>query len=558
MATSWVCSARASSKVAVRQYLPDDFATFAPRTALDMVERIPGFAIEDVDDDRGLGQASGNVLINGDRVSGKSNGPVEALNRIPAENVRQITLQDGATLGIPGLAGEIVDVVTTTSGVNGTWRWEFQRRRGQEPRWWEFSTAMTGDVGRARWTLAFDNEAERRGFRGIETVSIPGVGVVDYRAETGAFYHDEPSLKGSIAWSGENGHVANASLAYTRFDFDGSEFSARAPIGEDERRWRFKRGEEEWNSEFGADYALLAAGGRLKFITVHRFEHSPITTAVDNASIDETPISRSRFEQVADEGESILRAEFDWSTDASNWQTAVEGVFNFLDIEAQLLTADGDAELAPVTLSNANSRVEERRKEVSLTYGRNLSERLALQASAGAEQSELTQTGVDGLTRSFTRPKGYLALAPGRGVRGPVRVLSRGRRGLMGTDLDALDGLPRDRDGPVFAEPWQAQAFALTLELHRAGAFSWREWTDCLAAEIAHAPGEGDAERGDAYYHQWLAALERIVAAKGITSPADLAARRRAWQEAVSGTPHGRPIVLDAAAAEAGPLKGGG
>jgi nitrile hydratase accessory protein len=99
-------------------------------------------------------------------------------------------------------------------------------------------------------------------------------------------------------------------------------------------------------------------------------------------------------------------------------------------------------------------------------------------------------------------------------------------------------------DEPVFAEPWQAHAFALTLALHERGLFSWREWADALAAEIAAAQAAGDADRGDTYYHHWLAALERLVAAKGASSAAELERTRDAWDRAADRTPHGQPIEL--------------
>lgn len=105
---------------------------------------------------------------------------------------------------------------------------------------------------------------------------------------------------------------------------------------------------------------------------------------------------------------------------------------------------------------------------------------------------------------------------------------------------DDLPSLPRDADGPVFAEPWQAQAFAMTVRLFEQGHFTWQEWADHLATEIA----AGDPSDGSDYYARWLAALERLVAEKGLASPAELAERRDAWDRAARATPHGEPIVL--------------
>ena len=110
--------------------------------------------------------------------------------------------------------------------------------------------------------------------------------------------------------------------------------------------------------------------------------------------------------------------------------------------------------------------------------------------------------------------------------------------------LDALPGMPRDADGPVFAAPWQAHAFAMTLALHEHGVFTWPEWARALAAEISAAQHAGDPDRADTYYRHWLTALEALVAAKDITSGAELTRYRQAWARAGRRTPHGAPIAL--------------
>ena len=109
----------------------------------------------------------------------------------------------------------------------------------------------------------------------------------------------------------------------------------------------------------------------------------------------------------------------------------------------------------------------------------------------------------------------------------------------------ALPGQPCDDRGPVFAEPWQAQAFALTLNLHEAGHFTWSEWAQTLGAEIETARARGDPDLGDTYYHHWLAALERLVAEKGLTESGELGDRKAAWKQAYLHTPHGQPVTLD-------------
>jgi nitrile hydratase accessory protein len=109
---------------------------------------------------------------------------------------------------------------------------------------------------------------------------------------------------------------------------------------------------------------------------------------------------------------------------------------------------------------------------------------------------------------------------------------------------DVVPGIPRDADGPVFREPWQAQAFAMTLALHERGLFTWPEWAAVLATEIKRAQGQGDPDTGETYYRHWLAALERLVAERGVTDAGTLARYRDAWDRAADRTPHGAPIEL--------------
>ena len=109
---------------------------------------------------------------------------------------------------------------------------------------------------------------------------------------------------------------------------------------------------------------------------------------------------------------------------------------------------------------------------------------------------------------------------------------------------ETVPGIPRDAEGPVFREPWEAQAFAMTLTLHSRGLFTWPEWTATLATEIKRAQAAGDPDTGETYYRHWLAALERIVADKGVTDAQTLARYCDAWDHAADRTAHGMPIEL--------------
>lgn len=109
---------------------------------------------------------------------------------------------------------------------------------------------------------------------------------------------------------------------------------------------------------------------------------------------------------------------------------------------------------------------------------------------------------------------------------------------------NALPDLPRDDEGPVFREPWEARAFAVALALHERGVFTWTEWAAALADQIKRAQAAGDADSGDTYYQHWLATLEALVTAKGVAPVDMLHQYRDAWDHAADRTPHGSPIEL--------------
>jgi nitrile hydratase accessory protein len=113
--------------------------------------------------------------------------------------------------------------------------------------------------------------------------------------------------------------------------------------------------------------------------------------------------------------------------------------------------------------------------------------------------------------------------------------------------LAALPRLPREDGGPVFREPWEAQAFALAVKLSEQGYFTWKEWAAALAEELKAAIDRGEPDDGTHYYKHWLATLERLVTAKGLSDPTALAARKEEWADAYRHTPHGKPVELSAA-----------
>jgi nitrile hydratase accessory protein len=110
--------------------------------------------------------------------------------------------------------------------------------------------------------------------------------------------------------------------------------------------------------------------------------------------------------------------------------------------------------------------------------------------------------------------------------------------------IDRFPELPRDEQGPVFSEPWQAEAFAMTVKLHTDGHFEWSEWVKYISTEIANGAPSDENDHNTIYYRQWLSALERLVADKGLSSPPELLHRKDAWRRAYENTPHGEAVEL--------------
>jgi len=392
-------------------YEADFFERFSPRTALDMVREVPNFSIQSSGEGRGLGQARENVLINGRRVAGKSNTAVDALSRISAGSVIRIEVRDGATLEIPGLSGQVVNVVADLDRISGNWEWSPEFREAVNPALTRGSIALNGQIRGWTYSLGFESDSFRNGSRGPTLIERPDGSLIERRTEDGQFYGDQPSISVNLGHESDAGSVLNLNAQYTLFEFDGRTWSFREAAGQTDRLFNFTESEDEWNAEFGGDYEFDLGPGRLKFIGLQRQEDSPFDIRQRTVYADGRPDTGSRFLRQADEGESILRSEYSWAPrEGDDWQIAIEGAFNFLDIASELAELQPDGDFAPVALTNGSSRVEERRAEASVTHTHPIGENLSIQASLAVEYSELSQDGAVGQTREFVRPKGFARL----------------------------------------------------------------------------------------------------------------------------------------------------
>lgn len=403
----------ASPEEAVRRtFVPADFDRFAPRTALDMVRQIPGFSIREGGGDRGLGQADTNVLINGRRISGKSNGPVDALGRIPAGEVLQLEIVDGASLDIGGLSGQVLNVVTRSTGrTTGQFRWEPQwRSRGTSFRWGNGEISLSGGNGGSEWTLGLENDQQRRHDEGPELVFDAVGNVLIRRNERQNREVERPTLSGSYSLVTTRERVFNITGSVQWEDETLLETSTQTSTTAGSRTRLLDEREEELEIELGGDYEFPLGDGRFKLIALYRSGSGPSRERTRFLFDDGRPEGGEVFSREQDEIESILRSEYTIDALGGAWQFSLEGARNVLDIQSALAERDEFGVLQPVIFLGATSRVEEDRAETTASYGRALTPRLHFQMSAGVETSTIRQSGNAGLTRDFVRPKGFVSL----------------------------------------------------------------------------------------------------------------------------------------------------
>ncbi|HWT13456.1 MAG TPA: TonB-dependent receptor [Allosphingosinicella sp.] len=447
-----------------RVFTPADFARFAPRNALDMLRQVPGFVIREAVIERGLGQATGNVLLNGQRLAGKSEDIQTQLNRIPAQNVVRIEILDGATLDIPGLSGQVANVVARAGGISGqfAWRPEF-RRDFADPLLTRFEISVTGRHGPVEYTLGLENQSSHSAAGGLTLITDAGGGFIERRDDVWTGEFEQPRVSGRFAIDGPGSSIGNLNLSYRRYWYDYVENGVREGPGLPVRHRRVDIDEEGHNYEIGGDFEFALGPGRLKLIGLDRFDHVVPDTVVITRFDDGTPDEGDRFTRIGDESERIARGEYRWNGGGADWQVSAEAAFNSLDNLSRLFELDADGAFEEVPLPGSSARVEEDRYEVMASYSRTLSPRLSFQLAAGGEYSQLSQVGGGGLTRTFWRPKGTFSAAWKPDPRTDVNFRFQRRVGQLNFfDFLASVNLTDDRENasnPNLVPPqsWEAE-----------------------------------------------------------------------------------------------------
>ena len=395
-----------------RVYTPADFTRFAPRTALDMLNQVPGFTIAADDQGRGLGQANVNVLINGERLALKSETIFDRLGKISASRVVRIEIVDGASLKIPGLSGQVANIVTSGGGMSGQFNWDTRFRPGYvRPRWFGGSISMNGTVGTVDYTLALSNPGGTGATKGPTEITDAGGVLIEHRESHLSVVNDYPKFSGSLKWDGPGSSVGNFNASVQRGYFDLRDDEERTRTDGNDLRKDYDAREREFNYEIGGDFEFALGPGRLKLIGLERYDRSRYSEDFILTPADGSPAVGSRYQSESESGERIARGEYSWKMLGGDWQLASEAAFNRYSSEAHLFELDETATFFEIPFPAGTGGVTEDRYEAILTHNRQLAGNLSLQIGAGGEYSKLAQTGSMGLIRTFWRPKGSASLA---------------------------------------------------------------------------------------------------------------------------------------------------
>jgi len=393
-------------------YSPVYFDQFTPRNALDMVQRIPGFTINDGNrGQRGLGEANQNVIVNGSRFSSKSESVRDQLKRIPVTDVIRIEILDGTSLDIPGLTGQVANIVRESTGTSGQFRWRTGfRLHNTEAQLFGGEVSLTGSSGALEYTVSLANENNGFGADGPTLITAADGSLIEAQESKFSGKFDDPTLAANFSYDFGGEVTANLNLSY------GEDYLSRntpetgiSPAGPIRtREATFDEDGPEY--EIGGDFEFPLGPGKLKIIGLERFERDNLVSVVIDRFDNGTQSTGFRFEQINQTGERIGRLEYSWPMFGGDWQISGEAALNRLGRRSRLFELGPAEQFVELAFPAGTGAVKEDRFEAIASYSTQLTDTLSLQLSGGGEYSKIEQTGVAANSRSFQRPKGAASI----------------------------------------------------------------------------------------------------------------------------------------------------
>ncbi len=413
MAPAWAGPDEGNAETAAqRVFDPAFYASFSPQSALDMVAQTPGFAIRESGGGRGMGQGGANVLIDSRRVPSKTISAQEALSRITADCVVRIEVLDGAKLDIPGLSGQVVNVVTRPVGTTGRWEWSPEVQQDRQPRLARGRILVSGSMADWKYNVGLSSYQYGGGSKGPEVVIAPNGAIAETRGEDESWNGRRHELSTAFVNESPAGAIANVGFTIAGSEDDNREFSLRSGSATPEYFRTYRYANDSTSGKLSGDYEFGFGAGRLKLIGLRQIStSSPLNTTLAEYTTSVAASDGARVHVGRETGESILRSEYVWNDGSSNdWQMTLEGAINTLDTATTYGTlVEGDYVMEAV--DGGTTHVEEKRTEAAITHGRNVGGGVFMQASLAAEYSQLSQSGPAGRVREFVRPGRFLTLS---------------------------------------------------------------------------------------------------------------------------------------------------
>jgi outer membrane receptor for ferrienterochelin and colicins len=459
-------AAAPASAAAKRIYTPVDFARFAPKTAYDMLTQVPSFTIRSAEQERGLGQASENVLINGQRIANKSGGAIDQLQRTSAASVERIEIVDAAGLGIAGLSGQVANIILkTTAAGTGQFEWNPDvRAHFTKPQLFGGSISYSDKAGPVDYTLSVKNGAGRGGLGGPVTIFDANHVLTETRQESFHSEYEQMNMQAKFGLDGPGSSVGNLTLGYTPYWNPAHQRDRRLLVTGERRSRTNVQKLDGYYTDINGDYEFALGPGRLKLIGVRHWEHEPLVVTdilrFDSSGADP---SGSRFDRDTHIGETIARGEYHWKTGKNDWQVSFERAFNSLDQHGRFFDLNPQDEFVEVPFPEGTGKVTEVRYEGIATLSRPLASNLDLQVAAGAEVSRLDRVPDDQPARKFFRPKGSVTLGWHPSKDWDISLKLRRRVGQISFyDFLAQPKLSQDRENagnPNLVPPqsWEAE-----------------------------------------------------------------------------------------------------
>jgi outer membrane receptor for ferrienterochelin and colicins len=379
-----------------------------------MLYQLPGFTVRSATDARGLGQASENVLINGQRVTDKSGGAVERLRNVPAGDVERIEISEAAALGIAGLTGEVANfVLKEDRKASGRWEWGPRvRPLYAAPAWLRGSISYTGSLGKLDYTLSVRNFGNRGAIGGPDyLVLAPGGGLLEQRDQVQRYLYDNAKLSALLKYGADGPVQANLNLSYEPYWERSLNSQRRDLAGGEDNDWLTTSRSPGHKSEVSGDLSLPLLAGTIKLVGLRRQQQSSGIT-IQTAEFDSGAATTGvLFGRDAHTDEIIGRAEYHRKIGKNDWELSLERAFNRLDQTGSLAELQPDGAFQDIPFPQGSGIVEEVRYEAVLSLSRPLGAKLDLQVVGGGEISHLRHADRDEPARKFFRPKGSVSLA---------------------------------------------------------------------------------------------------------------------------------------------------